>query len=445
MTLAWNERGLTMPYTSTADPRPIERADAERAAAIRDVRRVGVVGLGVMGLGIAQAAAATGMQVVLVGRDVESAIAGRRRLTAQIERQVSRNRLSSPAAAALLDHVQPSKDDASFEECDLAIEAVDEDRGVKAQVLRRIEAVLPRTATIATSTSGLTISGLAGVLSRPERFIGLHFFSPAERMPLVEVIPGVLTDPSTERDALAFVANIGKRAVVVRDSPGFFTSRVFAAYLDEALAMVGEGVLPALIERAALASGRAIGPLTVLDEVSLQLNLQQGLQARADGLDERFCRPLAMPVLSLMTKLGRGGRRYGGGFHDWSADGAKQLWGEHARVFRPAENQPPLATIQLRLLCVEALEALRCLEENVIASADDADAASLLGLGFPARSGGILHWVEDFGLGAFASACNGLARDHGPRFTPTAWLEVLAGSGMTLAAWRTQPGPGSIT
>src|ERR1700704_699638 len=146
MTLAWNERGLTMPYTSTADPRPIERADAERAAAIRDVRRVGVVGLGVMGLGIAQAAAATGMQVVLVGRDVESAIAGRRRLTAQIERQVSRNRLSSPAAAALLDHVQPSKDDASLEECDLAIEAVDEDRGVKAQVLRRIEAVLPGTA-----------------------------------------------------------------------------------------------------------------------------------------------------------------------------------------------------------------------------------------------------------------------------------------------------------
>jgi 3-hydroxyacyl-CoA dehydrogenase len=432
-----------MSYTSTADPGPTERAAAARAVATQSVRRVGVVGLGVMGLGIAQAAAAAGLQVVLVGRGAESAISGQRRLAAQIGRQVSRNRLSSAAAAALLENVEPSKGDASLGACDLAIESVDEDRGIKAQVLRRIEAVLPRTAPIATNTSGLTISGLAGVLSRPERFIGLHFFSPAERMLLVEVIPGVLTDPSTERDALAFVANIGKRAVIVRDSPGFFTSRVFAAYLDEALAMVGEGVSPALIEQAAQASGRAIGPLAVLDEVSLQLNCQQGAQARADGLDERFCRPLAMPVLSRMTELGRGGRRHGGGFYDWSADGAKQLWSGHERVFRPADKQPPLTTIQLRLLCAEALEALRCLEDNVIASADDADAASLLGLGFPASTGGILHWVEDFGLGAFASACSGLARDHGSRFMPSAWLQDLARSGATLAAWRTQPRTGS--
>src|SRR5258708_8853013 len=144
-------------------------------------------------------------------------------------------------------------------------------------------------------------------------------------MLLVEVSPGVLTDRSTERGALAFVANIGQRAVIGRDSAGFFTSRVFAAYLDEALAMVGEGVSPALIEQAAQASGRAIGPLAVLDEVSLQLNLQQGAQARADGLDERFCRPLAMPVLSLMTQFGRGGRRHGGGFYASSPAGAKDL------------------------------------------------------------------------------------------------------------------------
>jgi 3-hydroxyacyl-CoA dehydrogenase len=430
-----------MSHTSTADPGPI--AGAERAIASAGVRRVGVIGLGVMGLGIAQAAAAAGLQVVLVGRDAESAIAGRRRLGAQIERQVSRSRLSSASAAMLLDNVAPSNNDLSLRECELAIESVDEDRGVKAQVLRRIESMLPETAPIATNTSGLTISGLAGVLRRPERFIGLHFFSPAERMPLVEVIPGSATAPSTVLDALAFVAHIGKRAVVVRDSPGFFTSRVFAAYLDEALAMVCEGISPALIEQAAQASGRAIGPLAVLDEVSLQLNLQQGLQARADGLDERFCRPLAMPVLSLMTKLGRGGRRHGGGFYDWSSDGARQLWDGHQQAFRPARNQPQPGTIQLRLLCAEALQAFHCLEENVIASADDADAASLLGLGFPARTGGILHWVEDFGLAAFTSACNGLARDHGSRFTPSLWLEDLASRGATLGAWRTQARTGS--
>jgi 3-hydroxyacyl-CoA dehydrogenase len=444
MTPASTGRGLMMSYTSIAEAGSIARPGPERPVAVAGVRRIGVVGLGVMGLGIAQAAAAAGLQVILVGRDAASAIAGRRRLAAQIERQVARNRLSAAAAAALLDNVAPSQGDASLEECDLAVESVDEDREIKARALRRIEAVLPRTAPIATNTSGLTISGLADVLSHPQRFIGLHFFSPAERMLLVEVIPGVLTDPSTQRDALAFVANIGKCAVVVRDSPGFFTSRVFAAYLDEALAMVGEGVSPALIEQAAQASGRAVGPLAVLDEVSLQLNLQQGMQARADGLDERFCRPLAMPVLSLMIKLGRGGRRHGGGFYDWSPDGARQLWRGHRRAFRPTEDQPPLKAIQLRLLCAEALEALYCLENKVIASADDADAASLLGLGFPASTGGILHRVEDFGLGAFAAACDGLAHNHGSRFTPSAWLQQLADSGTTLAAWRSQRQTGSL-
>src|SRR5258708_8435327 len=264
MTPASNGRGLTMSDTSTADPGPTERAGAERAGTIKSVRRVGVVGLGVMGLGIAQAVAAAGLRVVAVGRDAESAISGQRRLAAEIGRQVSGNRLCWAAAAALLENVEPSKDDASLDACDLAIESVDEDRGIKAQVLRRIEAALPRTAPIATNTSGLTISGLAVVLRRPERLIGLHFFSPLERLLLAAVVPRVLTDRSTERGALAFVANIGKRALIARDSAGFFTSRGFAAYLDEALATAGDGVSPALVEQAAQASGRATAPPAVL-------------------------------------------------------------------------------------------------------------------------------------------------------------------------------------
>ena len=400
------------------------------------VRRITVVGPGLMGLGIAQVAATTGIEVMLVGRDRASASAGHARLAAQLERQVSRGRLGADAAAAITALVQPTDSDADLSDCDLAIESVPEDRALKETLLRRIEAALPQEAWLATNTSGLPIGGLARALRRPERFLGLHFFSPVERMKLVEVVRGETTSPATVNSALAFVAALGHTPIVVRDGPGFFTTRVFAAYLDEALALLGEGVDAASIEAAALTNGRAVGPLAVLDEVSLGLNLQQADQARSDGLDERFCRPLARPVLERMVALGRGGRRQGGGFYDHAANAPKRLWPGLDALFPRVATQPAAAAIAARLRAAETLEALRCLEEGVLTSADDADIGSLLGLGQPASSGGVLCSVESQGIDRFVVACADLAAMSGARFLPSPWLRQVAAAGRGLDAWR---------
>lgn len=400
------------------------------------VRRIAVVGPGLMGLGIARVAAAAGIEVMLIGRDLASASAGHARLVAQLERQVNRGRLGADAAAAIATSVRPSVGEAELAACQLAIESVPEDRALKQTLLCSIEAALPAEAWLATNTSGLPIGGLAGGLRRPERFLGLHFFSPVERMRLVEVVRGEMTSQATVDAALAFVAGLGQRPIVVRDGPGFFTTRVFAAYLDEALALLGEGVGAAAIEAAALANGRAVGPLAVLDEVSLGLNLQQADQARADGLAERHCRPLARPVLERMVALGRGGRCSGGGFYDHPSTAPKQLWGGLEALFARDAPQPAAATIAARLRAAETLEALRCLEEGVLAGADDADTGSLLGLGQPAASGGILRSAETQGLQRFVAGCDALAATAGERFRPSSWLRRVAATGRGLDEWR---------
>jgi 3-hydroxyacyl-CoA dehydrogenase len=389
-----------------------------------------------MGLGIAQALGAMEVEVALCGRTAEAAEAGRERLSSLLRRQVLRGRLDSESEAAILSRVTASVlTREGVAGCALVIESVPEDRTLKTDVLSRIEAAAPD-AIVATNTSGLTIAGLAGSLRAPERFLGLHFFSPAERMPLVEVVKGSETAETTIVTALAFLEAIGKRPVLVQDGPGFFATRVFAAYLDEAVAMVAEGVAPALIEEAALANGRALGPLAMLDETGIGLNLQQARQARADGLEPRFCRPLSEPVLARLADSGRVGRRTGGGFFDWPAEGARAPWAGLAAAFPLAAAQPDVETIKLRLLFAEAREALRCLEEGGIASADDADLASVLGLGFPKHVGGVLRWAEDFGLNPFVALCDGLARTHGVRFAPTSWLRELASQGEGLKAYR---------
>lgn len=407
-------------------------------------RRIAVIGPGLMGLGIAQVAAAAGVAVVLLGRDAATAVAGFDRLAANVARHVARGRIAAAAAEALLARVQPARSDDALADCDLAIESVAEERSAKRGVLQRLQAGLPPGSLIASNTSGLPITGLAAALKQPERFLGLHFFSPVERMPLVEVVRGQATAQASVLEALAFVRQIGQQPIVVRDGPGFFTSRVFAAYLDEALAMVGEGVAPALIEQAGQALGRPLGPLAVLDEVSLRLNYQQARQALADGLEPRFCRMLALPVLERMLALGRGGRREGGGFYDHDAAAGRRLWPGLADVFLPAAEPPSQPTVQQRLRCAEAMEALRCLEEGVLDSADDADTGSLLGLGFPVDTGGVLRWVEAEGLGPFTETSAALAQAHGPRFEPSPWLLAMDAQGQGLAHWRRRPSPGGL-
>ena len=411
-------------------------AASPHLGAAQGVRRIAVVGPGLMGLGIARVAAGAGFEVMLLGRDAASSSAGHARLVGQLDRQVGRGRLGADAAAAIARSIRPTDDEADLATCELAIESVPENRALKEALLRRIEAALPPEAWLATNTSGLPIGGLAGALRRPERFLGLHFFSPVDRMKLVEVVRGTQTSQAALDAALAFAIALGQQPIVVRDCPGFFTTRVFAAYLDEALALLAEGVGAAAIEAAALANGRAVGPLAVLDEVSLSLNLQQADQARADGLDERFCRPLARPVLERMVALGRGGRRQGAGFYDHPVGGPKRLWPGLDSLFARDAAQPAAATLAARLRAAEALEALRCIEEGVLASANDADTGSLLGLGQPAASGGVLRSVERQGLDLFVEACDDLAAVAGARFRPSPWLREVATAGRGLDAWR---------
>jgi 3-hydroxyacyl-CoA dehydrogenase len=397
------------------------------------IRRVGVIGSGLMGLGIAQAIAAAGIDVTLCGRDAE--VTGERMSNA-LRRQVARNRLGGADAERLLAGVRfTTVTKADLGDYDLIIESVPEDRAIKTATLAALERAAP-TAIIATNTSGLSIAGLGAALQNPNRFLGLHFFSPAERMPLVEVVQGPKTSPATLATAVAFVRDIAKHPIVVRDGPGFFATGVFAAYLDEAVAMVAEGIAPAAIDGAATADGRAIGPLAILDETGIALNLAQARQARADGLASRYCRPLAEPTLALLVDAGRCGRRDGGGFFDWPAEGERTPWPDLTKTF-PTNGRPPdREPIRLRLLAAEALEALRRLEEGIVASADDADAASMLGLGYPKQSGGVLRAAETFGLDAFASLCERLASAHGERFTPSPWLLELAARGEGLRRYR---------
>jgi 3-hydroxyacyl-CoA dehydrogenase/enoyl-CoA hydratase/3-hydroxybutyryl-CoA epimerase len=320
--------------------------------------------------------------------------------------------------------------------CGLVIESVTEDRATKEGVLEQIEQAVTTDTVVATNTSGLAVSGLATALRCPERFLGLHFFSPAELMPLVEVIRGERTSEPALRDGLALVTAIGKVPIVVRDGPSFFTTRVFAAYLDEAVCMLQEGVEAERIETAAIAVGRAIGPLATLDETGIALNLQQARQARADGQQARFCRPLAEPVLKVLVESGRCGRGRGGGFYDWPASGERKLWAGLGSLYPRVDGQPDAQTVELRLLAVEAREAMRCLEEGTISSADDADKASVLGLGFPKSSGGIASWIEAFGINEFVELCGRFAAAHGERFAPSPWLHELARGGTGLSKYR---------
>jgi len=373
--------------------------------------------------------------VVLSGRDEEASRCGRDRLASSLARQVARGRLDPAASANLLAKVEPAAIGASLRTCDLVIESVQEDRTLKNEVLAVIEKAAPN-AILASNTSGLAIGGLAKTLADPSRFLGLHFFSPAERMPLVEVVAGPQTAEAVVASVLDLVRGAGKKPVFVRDGPGFFATRVFAAYLDEAVAMAAEGITVESIEAAAIANGRALGPLAMLDETGVALNLSQARQARADGLDLRFCRPLAEPTLAALMAAGRSGRRAGGGFFDWPSNGPRKPWPGLSALLPVSAAQPEPEAIRLRLLAAEAREALHCLEEGVIRSADDADLASVLGLGFSKAEGGVLGWVEHFGFQAFIEALDHLAETHGDRFSPSPWLRALASRADGLGLYR---------
>ena len=396
-----------------------------------EFRKVGVLGAGLMGSGIAHACASAGLETVLLDREQALAERGKAHAEKLLGREVERGRLDADGRAAVLARITPTADYATLAGCELVIEAVFEQREVKAEATRRTAEATGPDVLFGSNTSTLPITGLAEHWPRPDNFIGLHFFSPVHRMALVEVIRGRQTSDACLAQALDFVARIGKTPVVVNDSRGFFTSRVFTTYFEEGMALLAEGVAPALIENAGRQAGMPLGPLAVADEVALDLLHKVITQTRAD-LGSAYTVPASAPVIELFVeKLGRVGKKAGKGFYDY-ADGQRRLWPGLAEQFPVAATQPDVAAVKQRLLHIQALEAMRCLDQGVVGSTTDADVASLLGWGFPPWTGGVLSYVDTVGLDRFVAECESLAAHAGDRFAPPDSLRKLAGNGRSL-------------
>jgi 3-hydroxyacyl-CoA dehydrogenase/enoyl-CoA hydratase/3-hydroxybutyryl-CoA epimerase len=428
------------------------------------VRKLGVLGAGMMGAGIAYTAAKAGLEVVLLDSSQEGAERGKAWSQGLLDGAVRKGRSTPTKRDALLALITPTTDFADLSGCDLVIEAVFEDRAVKADVTAKAEAVMGASAVFASNTSTLPITGLAQATARPDHFIGLHFFSPVDKMPLVEIIVGAQTSDATLARGFDFVQQIGKTPIVVNDSRGFYTSRVFATYVMEGIAMLKEGVHPRSIEVAGQQAGMPMPPLALQDEVSLSLSLHVAEQTRKDLLAEG--RPIAEhPALSVIRDLcavGRVGKKVGQGFYDWpgreaAVDGAgaagsdkgqkvekgeksekgekgeKRLWPGLAERYPVAAQQPEQRELMDRLMFIQANEAARCLEEGVLRSVADGNIGSIMGWGFAPFEGGALQFINARGVGAFVERCRELAARHGPRFEPAGLLVKLAAEGRPVA------------
>jgi 3-hydroxyacyl-CoA dehydrogenase/enoyl-CoA hydratase/3-hydroxybutyryl-CoA epimerase len=398
------------------------------------VSRVGVLGGGMMGSGIAYVSALSGVEVVLLDTSVELAQKGKAYSTKLLEKAVERSRQTREQADTILARIHPTADYADLAGCELVIEAVFEDVAIKADVTRNAESVLASSAVFASNTSTLPISGLAEASVRPERFIGLHFFSPVDRMPLVEVIVGRRTSQETLAHALDYVAQLRMTPIVVNDSRGFYTSRVFQTFIHEGMRMLEEGVRPECIENAAQAAGFPVGPLALMDELTVELPWKIVKQAE-EALGAQFERPCAYDVMRRMLfEIKRPGRRHGAGFYEYPQGAPKRLWPGLAAAFPPAARRPSVDELRNRLLYIQAIEAVRCLEEGVLTHPADADLGALLGWGFPTWTGGPLTLIETIGLPKFVAECERMADSHGKRFAPSAGLRARVRAGESFYA-----------
>ncbi len=383
--------------------------------------RVGLLGAGMMGAGIAYVQARKGIATVLKDVSQEKADAGKAYSAKLTQASVAKGRLSEAARDALLAHIQPTAQAADLAGCDLIIEAVFENRALKAQVTQEAEPMLAPGGFFASNTSTLPISGLATASRAPAKFVGIHFFSPVDKMKLVEIIRGAQTDDETVARAFDYVQAIGKVPIVVNDARGFFTSRVFGTFVMEGAAMLGEGIPAPVIENAGIQCGMPVGPLAVLDETALSLSLHVMEQTMADFAAEGKTytpTPGAHLVADMVRQHGRPGRAGGGGFYDYPAEkGArKSLWLRLKVLYEKPGQAWDMTDIQDRLLYRQAVETARCLSENVLTSVAEANIGSIFGIGFPAWTGGAMQFIYGMGVEAFEQRAAELAQRFGPGF-----------------------------
>lgn len=387
-------------------------------------QKVGILGAGMMGAGIAYAQASKGIATVLKDVSQDQADTGRAYSARVSQARVAKGRLSAQEQAALLARISATSKPADLAGCDLIIEAVFESRELKAQVTREAEPLLAPGGFFASNTSTLPISGLAKASIQPEKFIGIHFFSPVDKMKLVEIIRGHQTGDETVARAFDYVQALGKIPIVVNDSRGFYTSRTFGTFVMEGAAMLGEGIPAAAIENVGIQAGMPVGPLAVLDETALSLSVHVLDQTRADYAAEGKtydAMPGELLVERMVKEFHRPGRAGGGGFYDYPSEkGAKKsLWPELKRLFEKPETAWDITELKDRLLYRQAVETARCLSEGVLTSVHDANIGSIFGIGFPAWTGGAMQFIYGMGIDRFIQRAEELAAKFGPGFVLT--------------------------
>ncbi|GLU39225.1 3-hydroxyacyl-CoA dehydrogenase [Pseudomonas sp. NBRC 100443] len=395
------------------------------------VGKLGILGAGMMGNGIAHVAAKAGIEVVLLDVSLESAERGKANIGKLLEKLVSQGRLSEEKKAETLARITPTADYVDLQGSDFIVEAVFESVELKAKVTQLAEEQLRDSAVFGSNTSTLPISLLANASKRPGNFIGIHFFSPVEKMPLVEIICGDQTSDETLAKTFDFARQIGKTAIVVNDSLGFFTSRTFGSFFDEGCKLLLEGVDPVLIDNLGKQIGMPVGPLTVLDEVSLELMRKVNETQKEMGVFATvFDNSHSDEVGNILIKeFGRAGRHYGGGFYDYPEGGEKTIWPGLYERFHNPQVDLPIEDIKDRLLFRQVIEAVKCLEEGVLRSVADGNVGSILGIGAPTWTGGFLQFVNGYGVSRFVERTRALHERYGERFAPPTLLLEKVSSG----------------
>ncbi|UWQ16501.1 3-hydroxyacyl-CoA dehydrogenase NAD-binding domain-containing protein [Jannaschia sp. M317] len=393
------------------------------------VSKVGVIGAGMMGAGIAYVSANAGIEVVLIDREQAAADKGKSYSEGILDKGMARKKVTEEKKAEVLGRITATTDLNALKDCDLIVEAVFEDVGVKAEMTQKIEAVVGENTIFATNTSTLPITDLARASARPEQFIGIHFFSPVDKMLLVEIIKGKQTGDRAVAKALDYVRQIRKTPIVVNDARFFYANRCIIPYINEGIRMVAEGVNPTLIENAAKLLGMPLGPLQLVDETSIDLGVKIAKATRA-AMGDAYPDGAVDDVLFAFADAGRLGRKGGAGFYDYDAKGKRQgLWSELGARYPLAEQQPELHEVQNRMILAQVLEAVRALEEGVLEDIREGDVGAILGWGFMPWSGGPFSWLDIVGAAWATETCDTLSATHGDRFATPDLLRQMAEDG----------------
>lgn len=394
-----------------------------------DLKTVGVLGAGLMGSGITHVTAKGGMNVIVLDRNMEEAQKAIDYSQKIVDKGVKRGKMTQEKADAFMARITPTDDYDDLKDVDLIIEAVFERPDVKADVIKKTEAVIGKDIVFASNTSTLPITGLAKNSERPDQFIGMHFFSPVEKMPLLEIIPGDETGDKALAVALDYNAKIRKTPIVVKDVRGFYTNRVFPPYANEAMMMVAEGVKPALIENAAVAMGMPIGPLAIVDETTLQLGYDI-MTSTKEEMGDAYVSSGTEDLMELMVKtIDRRGRRFGGGFYEYSDDGSKKLWPGLSEHFPLAAEQPDVEEVKQRLMYIQLIATAQCFHEGVVSDPQSADLGAIFGWGFAPWTGGPMSHIDTIGVDNFVRTADNMAQKYGERFKPPMSFREKADAG----------------